>query len=242
MQFDLQILWQQVTSTAYLMGALIAIGVAIVSLVLSLAIGYVVAMGSRSRSAVVRGLSAAYVWFFRAIPALLVLLIVWNALPQVLPFLRSDWYTPFWAAAFGLAVVEAAYMAEIIRASLMSVDEGQGQAGRALGMTPLEVQRTIVLPQAIRIAIPSLGNAFIGLIKFTSLASVISLRELMSTAQVGVATTFRYAEYYTAAAIYYLVIVSILSLLQNALERRFQWTSSTKRSARKLRELGNVSA
>jgi amine acid ABC transporter, permease protein, 3-TM region, His/Glu/Gln/Arg/opine family len=238
MNFDFTLLWQQLTSAAYLNGALLAIGVAIVALVLSLLIGYAVALGGASKHGVVRGVSAAYVWIFRAIPALLVLLVVWNALPQLLPIFREDWFTPFWAAAIGLAVVEAAYSAEVIRSALMSVDEGQVQAARALGMTPVQTQGRIVLPQALRIALPPLGNSFIGLIKFTSLASVISLRELMATAQVGVATTFRYAEFYTAAAIYYIVIVSILSIVQRRIEKRFEWTSTAKRSTITFRRVG----
>ena len=155
---------------------------------------------------------------------------MWNALPQIIPALRADWFSPFIAASVGLGLVEAAFMSEIIRSALLSVDDGQGLAGRALGMSPAKVMVKVVLPQAIRIALPPTGNEFIGLVKYSSLASVISLRELLTTAQVGVNITFRYAEYYAAAIVYYLVIVSILSILQGLLEKKFAWTSKSAKS------------
>lgn len=226
MGFDVEIFLQQLVNPAYLGGALLSIGVAALSLLIATVIGFVVALGRLSKKGALRFPAGAYVWFFRAIPALLVLLIMWNALPQILPALRDDWYSPFIAASIGLGLVEAAFMAEIIRASLTSVDEGQGLAGRALGMKPASVMGRIVLPQAVRIALPPTTNEFIGLIKYSSLASVISLRELLTTAQVGVNITFRYSEYYAVAIIYYLVIVSIITLIQTRLERRFVWVST----------------
>lgn len=225
MTFDPQIFFEQLFNPAYLWGAAVSLGVAVLSLLLATVIGFALAVGRRSKKAYLRGPAHTYVWFFRALPALLVLLIMWNALPQLLPILRADWYTPFIAASIGLGIVEAAFMAEIIRAALTSVDEGQGIAGRALGMKPSSVMLKVVLPQAIRIALPPTGNEFIGLIKYSALASVISLKELLTTAQVGVNITFRYAEYYSVAIIYYLIIVSIITVIQSRVERRFIWTS-----------------
>jgi His/Glu/Gln/Arg/opine family amino acid ABC transporter permease subunit len=233
MGFDPQIFLQQLLSPSYLVGALLSIGVAFVSLVIATVIGFLVALGRTGRSAAGRVPAGIYVWFFRAIPALLVLLIMWNALPQLLPALRADWYSPFVAASIGLGLVEAAFMAEIIRSALLSVDDGQALAGRALGMKPASVMGRIILPQAIRIALPPTTNEFIGLIKYSSLASVISLRELLTTAQVGVNITFRYAEYYAVAIIYYLVIVSIITLVQTLIERRFAWISVKAEKKRK---------
>ncbi|WP_339619782.1 amino acid ABC transporter permease [uncultured Salinibacterium sp.] len=225
MIFDPAIFFEQLVNPAYLWGALTSIGVAALSLVIATVLGFFLAIGRTSKKSYLRGPSHLYVWFFRALPALLVLLIMWNALPQVLPALRSDWYTPFIAASIGLGLVEAAFMAEIIRSALSSVDDGQELAGRALGMKPGSVMRKVILPQAIRTALPPTGNEFIGLIKYSSLASVISLKELLTTAQVGVNITFRYAEYYAVAIIYYLVIVSIITLIQSRIEKRFLWTS-----------------
>ncbi|GAA1638896.1 amino acid ABC transporter permease [Georgenia ruanii] len=226
MIFDFSIFVQQLFSTDYLKGALLSVAVAVLALVLATVIGFFAALGRTSTKAYLRGPAKAYVWFFRAIPALLVLLIMWNALPQLVPALRQDWFTPFIAAFIGLGIVEAAFMAEIIRSALSSVDDGQALAARALGMTPAKVMVKVVLPQAVRIALPPTGNELIGLVKYSSLASVISLRELLTTAQVGVNITFRYAEYYAAAIIYYLVIVTLLTLVQGWVERKFAWTSA----------------
>lgn len=228
MLFDPGIFFEQLFSTAYLVGAAIAVSVAVLALVLATVIGFFAALGRTSTKPYLRGAAKLYVWFFRAIPALLVLLIMWNALPQLVPALRQDWYSPFLAACIGLGIVEAAFMAEIIRSAISSVDEGQALAGRALGMTPAKVMIKITLPQAIRTALPPTGNELIGLVKYSSLASVISLRELLTTAQVGVNITFRYAEYYAAAIVYYLVIVSLLTLVQSHVERKFVWTSTAR--------------
>ncbi|WP_115789667.1 amino acid ABC transporter permease [Arthrobacter silvisoli] len=228
MEFDVGIFLQQIVNPSYLSGAFLSVAVAVLSLVLATVIGFVVALGRTSRSRVAQGAAGLYTWFFRAIPALLVLLIIWNALPQLFPVLRQEWFSPFIAAFIGLGVVEAAFMAEIIRSALLSVDEGQALAGRALGMSPAKVMLKVILPQAIRIALPPTGNEFIGLVKFSSLASVISLQELLTTAQVGVNITFRYAEYYAAAIVYYLIIVSLLTLVQSQVEKKFVWTSRTR--------------
>ncbi len=225
MVFDPQIFLEQLFNPAYLMGAFLSVSVAVLSLIIATVIGFFLAIGRTSKKAYLRGPSHTYVWFFRALPALLVLLIMWNALPQVIPALQADWYTPFIAAAVGLGLVESAFMAEIIRSALSSVDEGQELAARALGMKPASVMRKVVLPQAIRTALPPTGNEFIGLIKYSSLASVISLKELLTTAQIGVNITFRYAEYYTVAIIYYLIIVTIITLIQSRVEKKFLWTS-----------------
>jgi ABC-type amino acid transport system permease subunit len=173
-----------------------------------------------------------YIWLFRAIPALLLLLIVWNAFPQLIPALRQEWYSPFLAALLALSLLEGAYMAEILRSSIMSVDDGQALAARALGMTPTQVMRKVTIPQLTRIAIPPTANEYIGMIKYTSLASVISLQELLTRAGNGVSATFRFVEYYAGALVYYLVIVSILMVLQARLEKRYAWISTTKKSGK----------
>ena len=120
-------------------------------------------------------------------------------------------------------------MSEIIRAGLISVDPGQELAGRALGMSRRQILRKVIVPQAVRIVIPPTGNEFITLLKLTSLAFVISLHELLTAAQELAAATFQYPEPLVAALVYYLVIVSILMLIQSRLERRFTWTSRRRR-------------
>jgi polar amino acid transport system permease protein len=141
----------------------------------------------------------------------------------------GNWFTPFAAAWFALSLNEAAYMSEIIRAGLLSVDPGQELAGRALGMTRRQILRRVIVPQAVRIVIPPTGNEFITLLKLTSLAFVISLHELLTAAQELSSATFKYPEPLFAALVYYLVIVSILMVIQSRLERRFTWTSRRHR-------------
>lgn len=220
-------------SMAYLKGAGISVALATLCQVLAVILGFFLTLMRVGKNKILSVLSGAYIWFFRAIPALLLLMIFWFSIPEIFPPFRQPWYSPFIAAMFGFAVLEAAYMAEILRASLISVDEGQSLAARALGMTPAQVMRKVTLPQLIRIAIPPTANEYIGMIKYTSLATVISLQELLTTAGNGVSKTFRYSEYYTAAAVYYLIMVSILMFAQSRIERKFAWISiSTKESQR----------
>lgn len=225
MTFDWDTFTGALFSQGFLNGALLSIALAATSMVLATLLGFGVALLRIAKNRPARAVGGVYVWFFRAIPTLLVLLLIWNAGPQIFPSLRENWFTPFLAGLIGFSVVEAAYMAEILRSALQSVDDGQHVAARALGMPPRQVLFKVVLPQAIKVAIPPSGNEFIAMLKYTSLASVISLRELLTTAQAGVSVTFRYAEYYTAALVYYLVIVSVLMAGQQLVERRYRWVS-----------------
>lgn len=226
MDFDWDIFTAALTSSAFLKGALLSVALAVCAMALASIVGFGVALLRIASNRVATVIGGAYVWFFRAIPTLLVLLLIWNAGPQLLPALRDDWFTPFLAALIGFSIVEAAYMAEILRSALLSVDDGQHLAARALGLAPHKVLFKVVLPQAIKVAIPPSGNELIAMLKYTSLASVISLRELLTTAQSEVSVTFRYAEYYSAALIYYLVIVSALMVVQHVVERRYRWISA----------------
>jgi polar amino acid transport system permease protein len=227
--FDTHFFWEALTSDPYWKGALLALGLTIVSLAAAIVIGFLLALGRGSRSRAVRGFVFFYNWLFRATPTLLQLVFVWYALPQIWPVFAGSWFTPFEAAFVTLSLNEAAYMSEIIRAGLLSVEPGQELAGRALGMTRRQILRRVIVPQAIRIVIPPTGNEFITLLKLTSLASVISLHELLTASQELASVGFRYPESYLAALVYYLVIVSILMVAQARLERRYTWTSARRR-------------
>jgi His/Glu/Gln/Arg/opine family amino acid ABC transporter permease subunit len=195
-------------------------------------VGFALALGNLSRQRTVRTVVFLYNWFFRATPTLLLLLIVWDALPQLWGVFTQHWFTPFLAGFVALTLNEAAYMSEIIRAGLLSVDPGQELAGRALGMSRAQILRRVIVPQAVRIAIPPTGNEFITVLKLTSLASVISLHELLTAAQVQASVSFKFAEIYGAALVYYLVIVSVLMAFQTRLEQRFTWRSTGRRMRR----------
>jgi polar amino acid transport system permease protein len=227
--FDTHIFWEALTSDPYWKGALLALELTFVSLATACVIGFFLALGRSSRLRSVRGFVFFYNWIFRATPTLLQLLFIWNALPQLWDVFAGSWFKPFLAAYIALSLNEAAYMSEIIRAGLLSVDPGQELAGRALGMTRPRILRRVIIPQAIRIIIPPTGNEFITLLKLTSLAFVISLHELLTASSVRAAADFRYVEAYTAAVVYYLVIVSVLMVVQAWLERRFTWSSARRR-------------
>jgi polar amino acid transport system permease protein len=225
MEWDTDIFLDALTSSALLDGALITIALTVTAWCGAQLFGAVLSVGRSSRFRIVRGGVVTYLWLFRAVPLLLQLLFVWNALPQLIPDLKSDWFTPFIAAFVALTLHEAAYMAEISRSGLMSVDPGQRDAARAIGMTTGQSYRYVIVPQAIRVMIPPSANEFITLLKLTSLASVISLAELLTVTQQDIAVNFRFAELYAAATVYYLVMVSVLMVGQSYLERRFQWRS-----------------
>lgn len=228
MRFDVEIFLQALTSRGLREAVITTISLAVVSFVIGVGIGLVVALARASRFRAFRWLGWVYVWLFRAIPTIILLFFVWNALPQLFPALAGPSFLPFYAAVIGLSVNEAAYAAEIIRGGLLSVDDGQRQAARALGMQPGAVFRRIVAPQVTRVVIPPMANDFITLLKLTSLAYVTSLREILSVTQTNIASNFRFAEWYSAAAIYYIVLVSIFMVGQVWLERRYVWTSAAR--------------
>jgi His/Glu/Gln/Arg/opine family amino acid ABC transporter permease subunit len=225
MSFDPAVFVAALTSQGFRDGAVIAIALTVVSQLMAVLIGLVLAVMRGSGWRFLRMASWTYIWIFRAIPTLVQLLFVWNALPQLFPALREEWFSPFLAAWIALSINEGAYMAEIVRSGLLAVDEGQQLAARALGMTPWSVFRRVTLPQVVRVIIPPTANEFITMLKITSLASAISLQELLTVTQTQISITFRFAEFYAAAAIYYLVIVSVFMAFQAWLERRFLWTS-----------------
>jgi polar amino acid transport system permease protein len=225
-------------SKALMQGVQITVALTVVSFAVGLLIGLLVAVMRDSRLRVLRALSWTYIWIFRGIPTLIQLFIVWFALPQLIPALRDQWFTPFLASTIALSFNEAAYAAEILRGGLLAVDEGQRLAARALGMTPFKVFGKVIAPQLTRVTIPPMANDFITLLKITSLASVTSLRELMTNTQSAVASSFRFAEWYGAAAIYYLVLVSIFMLGQSWLERRYVWTSQARGPRSLMRAIG----
>jgi polar amino acid transport system permease protein len=228
---DVDIFLQALTSKALREAVPVSVALAVVSFLAGVGIGFVVAIMRSSRVRLLRYAGWTYVWLFRAIPTIVLLFFVWNALPQIFPALAGPGFLPFYAAVIGLSVNEGAYAAEIIRGGLLSIDDGQRQAARALGMPPAAVFRRIVAPQVIRVVIPPMANDFITLLKLTSLAYAVSLREILTVTQTQIASTFRFAEWFGAAAVYYIVLVSIFMVGQAWLERRFVWTSVARSSS-----------
>jgi polar amino acid transport system permease protein len=223
--FRVDIFIEALTNPALQEGAKVTILLTIVAMIFGLGLGLLVALMRDSSSRILRGIAWVYVWFFRGVPTLVLLLLVWAGLPQLFPTFSDKWFTQFIAASIALSLNEAAYAAEILRGGLLAVDEGQRTAARALGLAPRKVFSKVVLPQVVRVTIPPLSNDLITMLKITSLAAFISLHELLANTRTAVALNFRSMEYYLAAAVYYLVIVTILMALQAWLERRFRWSS-----------------
>ncbi len=164
-----------------------------------------------------------YIWLFRGTPLLVQLIIIFNVLPFF--YITLD---PFTTAFLGLSLNEGAYMAEIIRAGISSVDSGQMEAAKSLGMTYGQAMRRIVLPQAFRVIIPPLGNEFNSMMKNTSLASVIALLELFGTAEQFAASQFAELELYFVACVWYLALTTIWGQVQKWLERAFSASKQVK--------------
>ena len=180
--------------------------------------GVVLALMRESKISVVRVSAGLFVWFFRSLPLLVLLIFIYN-LPQVIPQTAGLLSSAFVAALVAMVLNESAYMAEIHRGGMLSVGTDQREAARALGLTYTKVQRLIVVPQAFRIALPSLGNEFVPIMKLTSLASAISLSEILLEGQRLYTQNFLVLETMAAVAIYYVVLVTIFDQLRALLER-----------------------
>ncbi|MCT8972550.1 amino acid ABC transporter permease [Microbaculum marinisediminis] len=223
MAFDWSVFVSALFSASLFKGAVIALALTVLAHALAIALSLPMAIALRGTNTTLKAAIKVYVTLFRAVPILLLLLIIWNGLPQLSPIFREQWFTPFLAALIGLALTEAAYQVEINRAALGAIHHGQVDAGNALGFNRLQIFFLIQVPQAMRVALPPTVNEFITLLKATSIASVISLRELMTVTQQAVAFTYKYAEYYLAALIYYVAMVLLLMVVQAFYERRMSW-------------------
>jgi len=200
-------------------GALLTLVLSLSVMALSLVIATFFGLAAGSQKKPMRWLIGSYVWLFRGAPALLILLFVWNGLPQLSPVFRATWFTPFVAAFLALMLIQIAYLTEILRSAFAAVGKGQREGAAALGLHRWHTFLLITLPQALRIAVPALVNEFISLLKATSLATVISLKELMTVTQFAIATSFRFLEWYGAALVYYMLMVSVLTFAQSRIER-----------------------
>ncbi|MHB1625816.1 MAG: amino acid ABC transporter permease [Candidatus Dormibacteria bacterium] len=213
MNYSLQVVWHYVFSPYLLVGVLTTAWLTLAAMAVGLAVGLIAAFGRISRSAVLRLGSGAYVFFFRGIPLLVLLILFYTGLPQIGIRLSA-----LQAAVLGLGLNEGAYMCEIIRAGILSVDVGQMEASSALGMTYRLAMRRIIVPQAVRVIIPPTGNQFIAMLKNTSLVSTIAVSELLLRTENIISVNFRTLELLTVAAFYYLLLTSLLTLLQIPIE------------------------
>lgn len=233
-RFRWDVVGEYLFSAPILDGVRLTLFLTVVAQSLGIVLGVVLAVMRLSPNPVLSRGSWAYLWFFRGTP-LLVQLIFWYNLsalyPEIslsLPFGPTMWegnvnrlVTPFAVAILGLALNEAAYSAEIVRGGIVGVDRGQSEAAKALGMTHLTTLRRIVLPQAMKLIVPPLGNQTILMLKTTSLVSVLALADLLYSAQAIYARTFQTMPLLIVVSLWYLAITSILTVGQHYLERRF---------------------
>jgi polar amino acid transport system permease protein len=211
------------------MGALVGtLELTVIAMGIGVALGTTLALMRLSPNPVLSGVSWLYIWFFRGTPVLVQLWFWWN-LQLILPYIGfGAWQartetliTPFAAAILGLGLNEAAYMSEIVRAGILSVDQGQTEAAQALGMRRLLIMRRIVLPQAMRVIIPPTGNETISMLKTSSLAYIVTFTELFRVAQAVSSYNYRVEELLIVISIYYLVCTSVLTVGQYYLERHY---------------------
>ncbi|MFT3688695.1 amino acid ABC transporter permease [Paenirhodobacter sp.] len=208
--------FEYLTNYYLFQGALVTLGLTVFAISAGLVIGFFVALMRMSRHRVLSGPASFYIWIFRGTPLLVQLIIIYTGLPQI-----GIRFTVLQSTLIGLALCEAAYLAEIVRAGISAVPKGQVAAARAIGMTEPQVMRYVVAPQALRIIIPPLGNSVNSVLKTTSIASIISMEELLRRTQVLIQERFLVLELFVVAALYYLAMTTAWDLVQRRIERRF---------------------
>lgn len=214
MKLDFSVVWQY---WPFLFeGAWLTLQLSVLGAALGLVVGLLAALARLSRFRLLSVLAGIYIWFIRGTPLLVQLFIIYYGLPQL-----GIQITAYAAAVLGLGFNGGAYMAESYRASIEAIPKGQMEAALSLGMTPALAMRRIIIPQALKIAIPSLGNQAIILLKDSSLASVIALSELLMVAKRYGSRHFTFLEFFFVAALIYLVLTTFFNVFISAGERMF---------------------
>lgn len=228
-QIDWPVVARYLTVPAIINGLWNTVLMSVLAMGLGIVLGVIIAVMRLSPNPVLTSVAAGYVWLFRGLPLILQLMLWFNialvfptiGIPGVWSAPAIEVVTPFVAALLGLGINQGAYTSEVIRAGIISVDKGQYDAAQAIGMSKAQTLRRIVMPQAMKVILPPLGNEFIGMVKMTSLASVIQYPELLHSAQNIYYANARVIELLFVAGIWYLAVVSVLTVLQMILERHF---------------------
>jgi polar amino acid transport system permease protein len=232
--FEWPVFAQYFLAAPVLLGVRMTLVLTAISGFVAVVLGTILAVMRMSSNPILSAASASYSWLFRGIPVL-VQLIFWYNLALLFPSISlgipgawslfdistNSLITPFTAAVLGLGLSMAAYMGEVVRGGIISVGAGQIEAIRSLGMTHWQGLRRIILPQAMRVVLPPVGNELIGLLKWTSLASVISVTELMEQTNLIASRTFHVVPMLLVAALWYLLVTTVFSIGQSYLERHF---------------------
>jgi polar amino acid transport system permease protein len=203
------------TMPVLLKGCVMTVELTVITLVLGTVLGILFALMRLSSNVVLSQISNFYTWIIRGTPMLLQLFFFYYGLPSV-----GIRLTPFQAAVIGLGLNSGAYMAEIIRGGILSIDKGQFEAAKALGFSYTETMQKIILPQTFKVIIPPVGNEFITILKDTSLVSTIAMVELMRSAQQMYASTFKPIEIFATAAILYLIMTTVFTTIFSVYEKK----------------------
>lgn len=205
-------------------GLWVTIEMAVISLILAVIIGMIFGIFTISKSKILRGIAAVYIYLIRGTPLMIQALFLYLGVAQILN-MRFD---PMVAAIITLTLNAGAYMAEIFRGGIQAVDNGQMEAARSLGLGYLKTMQKVILPQAVKVMIPSIINQFIVTIKDTSILSIISIRELTASGQIIVARNFRSFETYAIVACMYFILITLLTLVSKYIERRLSYGHKSK--------------
>ncbi|SDL16674.1 polar amino acid transport system permease protein [Modicisalibacter muralis] len=223
-EYALSLLWYAPLWEA----SLVVVALSVLSWLIATFLSFFLALAKLSSYPLLKLPVSAYVWFFRSLPLLVLLIFIYN-LPQVIPWTGNYLSDPFTAGLVALILSETAYIAEIHRGGLLSVPPGQREAGQALGISYFGIQKLIVIPQSIRIALPTLANQFITIVKLTSLVSVISLAEILLVGQRLYTQNFKVLETMLAVAFFYVFIVTFFDNLLKWGERNLDVTHRKSR-------------
>jgi polar amino acid transport system permease protein len=250
-RFQWGIVGQYLFSGPVLRGLVLTLELTAIAMLIGVVLGVVLAVMRLSPNPILTTVSWLYIWFFRGTPVLVQLLFWYNIayiFPTVqlgIPFGPSFWtlnvnsvLTPFLAAIIGLGLNEGAYMAEIVRAGIISVDEGQVEAAQSIGMRRGQTLRLVVLPQAMRLIIPPTGNEVISMLKTSSLASVITVFELTGAVELIYARTYQTIPLLMVASLWYLAVTSVLTIGQYFVERHYSRGAARPRVPWIWRKLG----
>jgi polar amino acid transport system permease protein len=228
-QFDWDFFWKSLftPSETFVNGLILTIVISVIAMVLATLVGLAVALTRRSRLAALRWCAGFYIWVIRGTPLLVQLVIIYTGLAAIglyqfhdVSFVGLSFKAAVQAAILGLMINESAYIAEIIRAGLDSVPKGQFEAAASLGMTPARLMRFIIVPQSLRVMVPPMGNSFNGMMKTTSVLSVIGVSEMFLVTQSISSATFHTFEIFIVAAIYYLALTTVWTFIQAGIENR----------------------
>jgi polar amino acid transport system permease protein len=211
---SLQLVLDYMLSPMFFNGAAMTLLITVTSLFFGVLAGLAIALLQEARFTAARVVALAYLWLFRGTPVLFQIIFIYNVLPSFGIRLSA-----FLSAVIALSLNEGAYMAEIVRSGLGAVKQGQRTAALALGMKRAAVMRFVVLPQALRVILPPVGNQMIGMLKTSALVSVVAVEELLLVANQTASADFRYFEALTAAGVYYLLLTTLFMGLQAWIER-----------------------